>query len=172
MKPSQKEKVMRQFKDGEIDLLVCTTVIEVGIDVPNAAIMIIENAERFGLSQLHQLRGRIGRGGFKSTCILISDAKNKATSERLGVIKKNSDGFKIAEEDMRLRGPGDFLGKRQHGLPELKIADLFADTALLKAAGESAKYILSSDPELKSAENSALKKEINNLYKKLENTQN
>lgn len=172
MKPNQKENVMRRFKDGEIDLLVCTTVIEVGIDVPNAAIMIIENAERFGLSQLHQLRGRIGRGGFKSTCILISDAKNKITLERLSVIKKNSDGFKIAEEDMRLRGPGDFLGQRQHGLPELKIADLFADTASLKAAGESAKYILSSDPELKSAENGTLRKEINNLYKKLENTQN
>lgn len=172
MKPSKKDEIMRSFKNGEIDLLVCTTVIEVGIDVPNAAIMMIENAERFGLSSLHQLRGRIGRGKYKSTCILVSDYSDGKTAERLGVIKKNSDGFKIAEEDMKLRGPGDFLGKRQHGLPELKIADLFADAAVLKAAGESAEQILAEDNELSNPENSALKEEITALYKKLENTEN
>lgn len=172
MKPSKKDEIMRSFKSGEIDILVCTTVIEVGIDVPNAAIMLIENAERFGLSQLHQLRGRIGRGKYKSTCILISDYKDGKTAERLGVIKKNTDGFKIAEEDMRLRGPGDFLGKRQHGLPELKIADLFADAAVLKAAEISASEILREDNDLSNPENSALKKEIESLYKKLENTEN
>ncbi len=167
MKPKDKDAVMRAFKDGEIRLLICTTVVEVGIDVPNAAIMVIENAERFGLSQLHQLRGRIGRGEFKSTCIFISDVTGGVTKERLEVIKNNSDGFKIADEDLRLRGPGDFLGNRQHGLPELKIADLYADKAVLKTAGAAAKSVLMSDPRLKCEENAFLRKEIAALYKKL-----
>ncbi len=167
MKPHDKEAVMRAFKNGDIQLLVCTTVIEVGIDVPNAAIMVIENAERFGLSQLHQLRGRIGRGKYKSSCIFISDYKKGVTADRLRVIKENNDGFKIADHDLRLRGPGDFLGSRQHGLPELKIADIYADAQTLKAAGMAAADLLEKDPKLKLAENENLRKEIIKLYKKL-----
>lgn len=167
MKPKEKETVMRAFKDGEIQLLVCTTVIEVGIDVPNAAIMVIENAERFGLSQLHQLRGRIGRGKYKSTCIFISDYKKGATADRLNVIKQNNDGFKIADEDLRLRGPGDFLGSRQHGLPSLKIADIYADTDILRLTGMAAATLLENDPKLISDENKNLRQEIINMYKKL-----
>ena len=167
MKPKEKDAVMRAFKDGEIELLVCTTVIEVGIDVPNAAIMVIENAERFGLSQLHQLRGRIGRGQYKSTCIFISDSKSHATLDRLNVIKQNNDGFKIADEDLRLRGPGDFLGSRQHGLPELRIADIYADNDILKLAGMAAANLLEHDPNLTASENSNLRKEIILMYKKL-----
>ena len=167
MNAKEKEKIMRKFKDGEIKLLVCTTVIEVGIDVPNATIMVIENAERFGLSQLHQLRGRIGRGNFKSSCIFISDLTVGSTAERLNVIKSSTDGFKIADEDLRLRGPGDFLGNRQHGLPQLKIADISADIDTLRLAGMSAANLLENDAKLKSDECVHLRKEIINLYKKL-----
>ncbi len=163
MSSKAKEETMRQFKDGKLDLLVCTTVIEVGIDVPNAAIMLIENAERFGLSQLHQLRGRVGRGGFKSTCIFMSDSD----AERLSVIKSTSNGFKIAEEDLRLRGPGDFLGHRQHGLPEFKIADIASDSELLKTAGVAANSVLKADPRLKTEQNAALRREVVSLYKRL-----
>ncbi|MEE1052900.1 MAG: helicase-related protein [Acutalibacteraceae bacterium] len=167
MKPKEKDAVMRAFKDGDIQLLVCTTVIEVGIDVPNAAIMVIENAERFGLSQLHQLRGRIGRGQYKSTCIFISDYKKGATAERLAVIKNSNDGFKIADEDLRLRGPGDFLGSRQHGLPELKIADIYADNDTLRLAGMAAADLLERDPKLLDAQNANLRQAIIKMYKKL-----
>ncbi len=167
MKAAEKEKVMRAFAAGDIQLLVCTTVIEVGIDVPNAAIMVIENAERFGLSQLHQLRGRIGRGKHKSTCIFISDIKSGTTADRLRVISVSNDGFKIADEDLQLRGPGDFLGSRQHGLPELKIADLYADNDVLKLASMAAASLLEADPRLKSPENLPLRQEIINLYKRL-----
>ena len=167
MKPKDKEAVMRAFKDGDIELLVCTTVIEVGIDVPNAAIMVIENAERFGLSQLHQLRGRIGRGQHKSTCIFISDYKSGATAERLGVIKSTTDGIKLADEDLRLRGPGDFLGSRQHGLPTLKIADIYANTDILKLAGMAAANMLEADPKLTLPENINLRKEIIAMYRRL-----
>ena len=163
MKQKEKDAVMRAFKDGEIELLVCTTVIEVGIDVPNAAIMVIENAERFGLSQLHQLRGRIGRGGYKSTCIFISDYKK----DRLDVITQTGDGFKIADEDLRLRGPGDFLGSRQHGLPQLKIADIYADNDTLRLTGMAAAQLLEHDPKLKEEENKNLRQEIIKMYKKL-----
>lgn len=167
MKPKEKDTVMRSFKNGEIQLLVCTTVIEVGIDVPNAAIMVIENAERFGLSQLHQLRGRIGRGKYKSTCIFISDYKNGNTADRLKVIKENNDGFEIADHDLKLRGPGDFLGSRQHGLPQLKIADIYADNDVMRLAGMAAANLLENDPKLKNEENANLRKEIILMYKKL-----
>lgn len=167
MRPKEKDEIMRRFVSGEIQLLVCTTVIEVGIDVPNAAIMLIENAERFGLSQLHQLRGRIGRGQFRSTCILMSDSKSDATKQRLDVIKNNRDGFKIADEDLRLRGPGDFLGYRQHGLPELKIADMSADIDVLKLAGMAAANLLEHDPKLTEEENLPLREEIKKMYKRL-----
>ncbi len=169
MSSKEKEGVMRQFCAGEIQLLVATTVIEVGIDVSNAVIMVIENAERFGLSQLHQLRGRIGRGEYKSDCILISDSKSVDTQTRLNVIKNTSDGFKIADADLELRGPGDFLGSRQHGLPNMKIADLFADRGVLRIAGKEVEWLIKTDPLLKAPENSALKEEIRMLYRKLNN---
>ncbi|MCQ2440269.1 MAG: ATP-dependent DNA helicase RecG [Clostridia bacterium] len=167
MNSKEKETVMHKFKDGEIQLLICTTVIEVGIDVPNATIMVIENAERFGLSQLHQLRGRIGRGSFKSTCIFISDLTSGSTAERLNVIKSSTDGFKIADEDLKLRGPGDFLGNRQHGLPQLKIADISSDIDILRLSGMAAANLLEKDPKLKAEDCIPLRKEIISLYIKL-----
>ena len=148
MKPREKEAVMSAFAARETDILVSTTVIEVGVDVPNAAVMVVENADRFGLSQLHQLRGRVGRGQWQSYCVLISDNRNEETRERLKVMAKTADGFKIAEEDLRLRGPGDFFGVRQHGLPGLKIADLGCDTQLLREAQQAALDLLEADPEL------------------------
>ena len=149
MKAKEKDAVMAAFAARETDILVSTTVIEVGVDVPNAAVMVIENAERFGLSQLHQLRGRVGRGKHQSYCILISDNQNEETKQRLKVMTKASDGFKIAEEDLRLRGPGDFFGERQHGLPGLKIADIGCDTQLLKEAQQAAEELLERDPDLR-----------------------
>lgn len=167
MKPKDKENVMRRFAAGEIQLLISTTVIEVGIDVPNAALMVIENAERFGLSQLHQLRGRIGRGKYSSACILISDVKSGDTKRRLDVIKNNTDGFKIADEDLKLRGPGDFLGSRQHGLPDMKIADIFADRETLHLAGKEAEELIKRDPTLHDPENAGLRAEIVALFSRL-----
>ncbi len=162
MKSSEKEKVMREFSENKINILVATTVIEVGIDVKNATIMVIENAERFGLSQLHQLRGRIGRGREKSTCILVSDAQNKTSVDRLKTVCSTSDGFKIADQDLKLRGPGDFCGKRQHGLPELKIADLETDMELFRLSATVSNEIIKSDRTLKSYP--ALLKEVKQLY--------
>ncbi len=157
MKAKQKEEIMAEFVAGNIDVLVSTTVIEVGVDVPNAALMIIENAERFGLSQLHQLRGRVGRGRHKSYCVLVSDAQGAEAKARLAVMTKTNDGFVIAEEDLRLRGPGDFFGSRQHGLPELHVADLGADMDVLQTAQSSANRLLASDPELLKPENAKLR---------------
>ena len=167
MSAKEKEQVMVDFANGKVQLLISTTVIEVGIDVPNAVIMLIENAERFGLSQLHQLRGRIGRGAYKSDCILISDSNSPDTAQRLDVIKNSSDGFKIADYDLALRGPGDFLGNRQHGIPQMRIADIFADKQVLLDTREQAKELLLRDPSLKMAENAALRAEVKDLYLKL-----
>ncbi len=167
MSSSDKEKVMRQFANGEIQLLVATTVIEVGIDVPNAVIMVIENAEQFGLSQLHQLRGRIGRGQYKSDCILISDSNSPETQKRLDIIKTSSNGFEIADRDLELRGPGDFLGNRQSGLPQMRIADIFADKQVLLTAKKQAEKLLESDPKLTKPENLNLRQEVKEIYKKL-----
>ncbi len=164
MKSSDKKKVMESFSKGETQLLVSTTVIEVGVDVPNAVIMVIENAERFGLSQLHQLRGRIGRGQHKSTCILITDAENDAAQRRMKVMETTTDGFKIADEDLKLRGPGEFFGSRQHGLPEMKIADMLKDRSTLEETQKAAKEIMVRDPELSSPESAALKNEIQRLF--------
>ena len=164
MKAAEKEEVMRKFAEGDIQLLIATTVIEVGIDVPNAVIMVIENAERFGLSQLHQLRGRIGRGQYKSDCILISDTNSPETEKRLDIIRKSSDGFKIADYDLELRGPGDFLGNRQSGLPQMRIADIFADKQVLITAKKQAEQLLDSDPKLKLPENFNLRQEVKQVY--------
>ena len=139
---------MSAFAAGEIQLLVSTTVIEVGVDVPNAVIMAVENADRFGLAQLHQLRGRVGRGVHKSTCILITDHRGEETRRRLGVMCATNDGFKIADEDLKLRGPGDFFGNRQHGLPQLKVADLLEDMPMLQRAQSGAAALLDADPNL------------------------
>lgn len=165
MRPAQKEKVMAEFAAGEIQLLVATTVVEVGVDVPNAVIMMVENAERFGLSQLHQLRGRVGRGQVQSHCILLSDTENPDTLERLRVLCGTNDGFKIAEEDLKQRGPGDFFGERQHGLPEMKIADLAADSRLLQKAREAADAITERDPTLRTLP--ALARRVERLMAKM-----
>ena len=153
MKPKEKDETMSLFVSGEIDVLVATTVIEVGVNVPNANIMAIENAERFGLSQLHQLRGRIGRGSEQAYCILITDTDNEITKKRMDTMCESNDGFYISEQDLKLRGPGDFFGTRQHGLPEMRIANLFEDKAILKLSQEAAKEIgevgLSEYPLLK-----------------------
>ncbi len=148
MKGADKDAVMQAFSENKLQLLVSTTVVEVGVDVPNAVIMMIENAERFGLSQLHQLRGRVGRGSEQSHCILLSDAKGPETMARLKVLTKTQDGFQIAEADLNLRGPGDFFGNRQHGLPGLQMADLAGDMAVLKEAQQAAEELLAQDPEL------------------------
>ena len=164
MKARDKERVMAQFAAGETDILVSTTVIEVGVDVPNAALMIVENAERFGLSQLHQLRGRVGRGQHKSWCILVSDSDNEETRARLDIMTKTNDGFRISEEDLRLRGPGDFFGSRQHGLPEMHVADLGADVNVLRRAQEEAQLVLAADPALEAPQNAALREKIDRLF--------
>ncbi|MDR1001850.1 MAG: ATP-dependent DNA helicase RecG [Oscillospiraceae bacterium] len=164
MKAAEKESVMRRFSQGEVQLLVATTVIEVGVDVPNSVIMMIENVERFGLSQLHQLRGRVGRGAHKSYCILVSDARGEGTRERLGIMTKTNDGFEISRKDLELRGPGDFFGSRQHGLPGLKLADISADMQVLIEAQDSAREILRADFNLELPENSGLKSAVDKLF--------
>ena len=165
MKGGEKEGVMEQFAQGKLQLLVSTTVVEVGVDVPNAVIMVIENAERYGLSQLHQLRGRIGRGKYQSTCILITDAQNEDTLKRLKLFRDTADGFKIAEADLKLRGPGDFFGQRQHGLPQLKIADMTTDMEVLRQAQTCAKKLLAENA-LELPEYKGLRGEIRRLFAK------
>ena len=155
---------MQSFLDGEIDVLVATTVIEVGVDNPNASFMIIVNAERFGLAELHQLRGRIGRGRRKSLCVLMSDAGPGKARERIVTLAKNSDGFDIAEADFQLRGPGDFFGTRQHGLPSLKVANLYEDADLIRDSAEASREILEDDPHLAKAENQVLR-ELMQIYR-------
>lgn len=163
MKPAEKERIMASFAAGETDILVSTTVIEVGVNVPNATVMVIENAERFGLSQLHQLRGRVGRGADKSYCIMISDSSSPATLERLRVMCRTNDGFVIADEDLRLRGPGDFFGTRQHGLPVLRTARL-TDMVSVESARDAARSLLATDPTLSLKEHAALRFEVTRLF--------
>lgn len=160
MKGSEKDTVMKSFKNKEIDILVSTTVIEVGVNVPNATLMIIENAERFGLAQLHQLRGRVGRGKHKSYCILIYASKSDVCTQRMSIMQETNDGFKISEKDLEIRGPGEFFGTRQHGLPELKVANIFKHMKILKLAQQEARYIVCEDHKLQNLENKILKKEI------------
>ena len=172
MKAKEKESVMSAFSAGETDILVATTVIEVGVDVPNAALIVVENADRFGLSQLHQLRGRVGRGQHQSYCVLFEGAGGEVSRERLKIMCRTGDGFKISEEDLRLRGPGDFFGSRQHGLPELRIASLAADMDVLTSAQAAAADVLREDPELLSGDNRALKERIDALFELRANTLN
>lgn len=164
MKPKEKEKVMAAFAAGESDILVSTTVVEVGVDVPNATCMVVENADRFGLSQLHQLRGRVGRGKAKSYCILLSDSQNEETRARLKVMTQTNDGFRISQEDLRLRGPGDFFGQRQHGLPAMKIANLSCDMRLLDEAQTAARQLMERDPELTDPAHRPLRRRIRQLF--------
>ena len=167
MKAKEKNGVMEAFAARNLDILVSTTVIEVGIDVPNATLMVVENAERFGLSQLHQLRGRVGRGKEKSYCFLLSEAGGEART-RLRVMTATNDGFRVAEEDLALRGPGDFFGKRQHGLPEMRIASFSEDVKTLKIAQKAAAKLLKEDPMLEKEENRLLKKAVKSLSDRLE----
>lgn len=164
MKPKEKEKIMNDFAEGETNLLVATTVIEVGVDVPESVIMVIENAERFGLSQLHQLRGRVGRGTEKSYCILVSDANGRNARSRLEIMCKTSDGFRIADKDLELRGPGDFFGSRQSGIPKLKIADLTANMDIVRQSKQASDEIIKNDPFLNKPENKRLKSAVRALF--------
>lgn len=160
MKASQKNEIMEKFSKNEINVLVSTTVIEVGVNVPNATVMMVENAERFGLAQLHQLRGRVGRGGFQSYCIFVSGNKSKKTKDRLEILNKTNDGFKIAEEDLKLRGPGDFFGVRQSGDFDFGIADIYTDAKVLKSASEAAGEVVDKDPGLELEENRYLAEKV------------
>ncbi len=167
LKAKEKDNVMNAFSRGDVQVLVATTVIEVGVDVPNATIMLIENADRFGLSQLHQLRGRVGRGSEKSYCILVSDNKSRTSQDRLAIMKETNDGFKIADYDLRARGPGDFFGKRQHGLPNLVIADMLEDMETVRVCQACAQEMLKEDISLSNYP--LLKKQINDMFRKVNN---
>jgi ATP-dependent DNA helicase RecG len=164
MKTEEKHETMTAFRDGAIDVLLATTVIEVGIDVPNATVMLIDNADRFGLSQLHQLRGRVGRGSERSYCLLISDAPTENGQQRLRAMVQTGDGFKIAEMDLNLRGPGQFFGTRQHGLPEFKMADLSSEIQLLQLAREDALALLRDDPMIARPAHRALKSALTKQF--------
>ena len=166
MKAKDKDDIMMRFKNKEIDILISTTVIEVGVDVPNANIMVIEDAQRFGLAQLHQLRGRVGRGEYKSYCILKYEGKGENVRKRMKVMCDTNDGFIISEKDLELRGSGDFFGTMQHGLPEFKIANLFEDMNILKVAQEAAIQIIDKDPKLEKVENMRLKRLIKDKFTK------
>ena len=156
MKPAAKAQILEEFSKGDIHILVSTTVVEVGVNVPNATVMMVENAERFGLAQLHQLRGRVGRGEAQSYCIFIRTSDNDANAKRLDILNKTNDGFAIADEDLRIRGPGDFFGIRQSGLMEFAIGDIYRDSDLLRQAAQEVKRLLVVDPELEREEHSLL----------------
>ncbi len=165
LKPKEKDEIMERFKDGKIQVLISTTVIEVGVDVPNSNIMVIENAERFGLATLHQLRGRVGRGSYKSYCILKYQGNSENIRQRMKVMTETNNGFVISEKDLELRGSGEFFGTRQHGLPELKIANLFEDVEMLKSIQSVAIKIMEDDPNLEKEKNVQLKMQIQNKFK-------
>jgi ATP-dependent DNA helicase recG len=167
MKASEKDQVMEAFKNHELDILVSTTVIEVGVNVPNASLMIIENAERFGLAQLHQLRGRVGRGSEKSYCTLIYGSKTEICRHRMAIMEETNDGFKISEKDLELRGPGDFFGTRQHGLPELRVANLFKHMKILRLVQKEAREIYAQDPALRIKDNEGIRLKIEEMFKSI-----
>ena len=160
MKPKEKNRIMEEFAAGSIQVLVSTTVVEVGVNVPNATVMMIENAERFGLAQLHQLRRRVGCGEYQSYCIFIQGSQESTTSKRLEILGKSNDGFYIAAEDLKLRGPGDLFGIRQSGLMEFRIGDIYNDANILKNASEAAAQILALDPDLSLEQNLPLKQQL------------
>ena len=164
LKPKEKAEVMEDFKAGRLDALVSTTVIEVGVDVPNATVMVIENAERYGLSALHQLRGRVGRGAAESWCFLVSDNASESVQKRLRFLCSTSDGFAVAQYDLETRGPGDFFGSRQHGLPTLQVADLMNDTRTLHAAQNEAAALLAADPLLERPEHALLARQVEQMF--------
>ena len=166
LKPKEKAAVMEDFKEGRLDALVSTTVIEVGVDVPNATVMVIENAERYGLSALHQLRGRVGRGAAESWCFLVSDNAGENVQKRLKFLCSTNDGFAVAQYDLETRGPGDFFGSRQHGLPTLQIADLMNDTRTLHAAQSEAALLLAEDPLLTQPEHALLAQQVQQMFEK------
>ena len=165
MKNKEKDEIMERFKNGDIDILISTTVIEVGVNVPNASIMVVENAERFGLAQLHQLRGRVGRGEYQSYCILIYQGNSDVIRKRMKVMTETNDGFIISEKDLELRGSGEFFGTRQHGLPEFKIANLFEDMPILKQVQALSIKIMEEDPKLELNKNKELKRLIQDKFK-------
>jgi len=162
----ERETTMRAFRDGELDVLVSTAVVEVGIDVPNAAVMMVEGADRFGLSQLHQFRGRVGRGEHQSYCLLLSENPSEEAQERLRLMESIHDGFRLAEEDLRLRGPGEYFGTRQTGMPDLKTARLSDIDIIEKARGEAAR-LLEVDPELAAPEHALLRSQVDRLWERL-----
>ncbi len=164
MKPKEKDAIMQEFKEGNIDILISTTVIEVGVNVPNASIMVVENAERFGLAQLHQLRGRVGRGEYQSYCILKYQGNSDVIRQRMKTMQETNDGFVIAEKDLELRGSGEFFGTKQHGIPEFKIANLFQDMPILKVVQELAIKIEQEDPKLELEKNELLKKLVEKKF--------
>ena len=166
MKPKEKDEIMLKFKDGEIQILIATTVIEVGVDVPNSNIMVIENAERFGLAALHQLRGRVGRGDKQSYCILKYNTTTQVAKQRMEIMQKTNDGFVIAEKDLELRGTGEFFGTKQHGIPEFKIANLFEDMEILKRVQSIAIKIQQEDPNLTSDKNKKIRNIIEEKFNK------
>jgi ATP-dependent DNA helicase RecG len=168
MKTAEKDEAMKSFRSGEVQVLVATTVIEVGVDVPNATVMIIEDAERFGLAQLHQLRGRVGRADHQSYCVMIADGNTEEARQRLTVMAQTNDGFVIAEEDLKLRGPGEFYGTRQSGMPSLKIADIFRDVPVLEEARKAAFALVEADPELKDPAYAALKRALKQKFEDLQ----
>jgi ATP-dependent DNA helicase RecG len=172
MKGAEKEAAMAAFARGEADVMVATTVIEVGVDVPNATLMVIEDADRFGLSQLHQLRGRVGRGKAKSYCILTSHNRNEETLKRLKALCKTTDGFKIAEEDLAIRGPGDFFGQRQSGLPTFRVANLSYDLETLKQAQTASAQWIDREGTADTPEAMALRERIGDLFQRAEGTMN
>ena len=165
MKGDEKEKVMKSFKEGKIDILVSTTVIEVGIDIPNASLMVIEEAERFGLAQLHQMRGRVGRGDCQSYCLLMGSPVSKEGRRRLQVMTETSDGFQIAEEDLELRGPGEFFGTRQSGMPELRLGNIVSDMELMELARQEAFSLVHRDPYLQDPEHYLIRECLRERFK-------
>jgi len=168
MRPAEKDAVMDAFRAGRIHVLVSTTVVEVGVDVPNACVMVVEDAERFGLAQLHQLRGRVGRGEHQSYCVLLADARTPEGQARLEVMVSTNDGFRIAEEDLRLRGPGEFYGTRQSGIPDFRIADIVRDITILEQARSDAQDLVASDPLLSRAEHRVLAEEVRRRFPSVE----